>query len=294
MLISRCLIIFVLAALGLGAAPACARSMPIIDTEDATLGSAPIASTRRVHPLVGLDLRNGDFARADYDDDRADLGRLPVHAQLGLAIELSRDTNGEAKSWIFLRSSNGFHAPGRDELSEPRSWYESNNLAALVLTPAKGVRAALVYTIKTSPNAVSDTTHEASLSLSYGGKDALGSLAPTFVMTMRPKGGDGVFMQAGIEPEIRLFSTSDPLKLSLPIAVGVGWKSFYSPRSGDRGFASAGCAVEQTIALSGTRLTARAEALALVRDRRLARLSGPEGEIGTVVPLVTLSLSLAY
>lgn len=111
---------------------ASAQSVPTIDTEDATLGSAKISGDGDLHPQLAFDVRNGDFARGNYDDDRADLDRLPVHAQLGVAIDLSHGSNGEATSWLVLRSSNGFHAPSTGETSTPRIWYESNNLAALV------------------------------------------------------------------------------------------------------------------------------------------------------------------
>ncbi len=274
--------------------PASARTVPTIDTEDATLGSSPVSTDARVHPLFALDLRNGDFARGAYDDDRADLDRLPVHAQIGLAAELTHSGDGAATSWLVLRSSNGFHAPGSAETTSPRAWYESNNLAALVFAPAEGLRAAAVYTIKTSPNGVSETTHEASLSLAYDGKDALGSLSPTIVATTRPKGAGGVYTQAGIEPAIALSSRDASAKLSLPVAVGVGWGGFYGPQTGTRAFVSAGLALEQPFTLGGTRWNARAEAVALIRDDRLAALSGPQGETGSVVPLVTFSVSMAY
>lgn len=275
-------------------ATASAQSVPTIDTEDATLGSADIASSGRVHPQAALDLRNGDYARGAYDDDRADLGRLPVHAQIGVAVDLFRDAAGTATSWLVLRSSNGFHAPRASDSSAPRSWYESNNLAALVFTPAKGLRSAAVYTIKASPNGSSETTHEASLSFAYDGKDAIGTLSPTFVATIRPRGDHGVFTQIGIEPGIALSSADDAPVLSLPIAGGIGWRGFYGTGSGDRGYASGGAAIEQPFTLGTTRWSARAEAVALVRDDRLARASGPEGDTATVVPLVTLSVSMAY
>ena len=284
----------VAAVFALSTGSASAQTIPTIDTEDATLGSATTSSSGRFHPLVAFDIRNGDFARGDYDDDRADLDRLPVHAQIGLVVELTHRLDGEATSWLLLRSSNGFHAPDDGEVTAPRSWYESNNLAALVFTPTKGLRTAAVYTIKTSPNGVSATTHEASLSLAYAGTDAMGALSPTLVATIRPKGNDGVFTQAGIEPGVALSSRQDGPKLSLPLAVGVGWAGFYGVGSGDRRFLSAGLAIKQPFGLGDTHWSAHLAAVALIRDRRLAALSGPDGETATVVPLVTISVSMAY
>ena len=284
----------VAAVFALSTGSASAQTIPTIDTEDATLGSATTSSGGRFHPLIAFDIRNGDFVRGDYDDDRADLGRLPVHAQIGLAVELTHRADGEATSWLLVRSSNGFHAPNDGEITTPRSWYESNNLAALVFTPAKGLRAAAVYTIKTSPNGVSATTHEASLSIAHDGTDVVGALSPTLVATIRPKGDKGVFTQAGIEPGFALSSREDGPKLSLPLAIGVGWAGFYGARSGDRKLLSAGLAIKQPFALGDMRWSARLAAVALIRDSRLAALSGPNGETGTVVPLVTMSVSIAY
>lgn len=275
-------------------APASARDVPVIDTEDATLGSTTVTSSGRLHPIFAFDLRNGDFARGNYDDDRADLERLPVHAQIGLAVELRRNGKDAADTWLVLRSSNGFHASSADETTSPRAWYESNTLAALVFTPAPGLRTAAVYTIKTSPNGVSSTTHEASLSAAYDGKDMFGRVSPTFVATIRPKGDHGLFTQIGIEPAFELTARDDATQISLPLAIGVGWNGFYGPGTRDRGFASAGLALQQPFSIGATHWSARIEGLALIRDDRLAALSGPDGETDTVVPLVTVSVSLAY
>lgn len=286
------LLSFFTGALATTAAPA--QSIPAIDTEDATLGSETVGSSARVHPSLAFDVRNGDFARGNYDDDAADLDRVPVHIQVGMAVELGRDATGAATGWFVLRSSNGIHTPGAAERTGPRGWYESNNLAALVFTPAPGLRAAAVYTIKASPNGVAATTHEASASLAYDGDDAIGGLSPTLVATVRPKGDNGVYTQAGIAPGFDLGTGQDAASLSLPIAIGVGWGGFYAGGSGNRVFGSIGAAVEHPFAVGDTRWAARAEVLALIRDDRLAALSGPDGETDTVVPLVTLSLSMAY
>lgn len=276
-----------------GGTAASAQTAPTIDTEDATLGSADTASNGRLHPMLGFDLRNGDFARGDYDDDPTDLARLPLHVQIGVAVDLLHDPTGKADGWLVLRTSNGFHAPIAGQRMSPRGWYESNTLAAIVVTPAQGLRTAAVYTIKTSPNGVSATTHEASLSLAYDGNDAIGALAPTFAVTIRPKGNHGIFTLAGAELSFALSGDERGTKLSLPLAVGIGWKDFYGEGSGTRKYMSAGAAFEQPFML-GTQWTARIEAIALLRDGKLALLSGPEGETNRLVPLVTLSVSLAY
>ncbi|HEX8445951.1 MAG TPA: hypothetical protein VF649_04985 [Sphingomonas sp.] len=291
-LFGRAVLIAIIAAPAF--APAAAQDVPMIDTEDATLGSADIRSVGRLHPQVALDLRNGDFARGTYDDDRADLGRLPIHAQIGVAIALNGNAADPADSWLVLRSSNGFHAPDAGETTAPRSWYESNTLAALVLTPSRGLRTAAVYTIKTSPNGVSAATHEASLSIAYAGDDGIGTLSPTFAATIRPKGGHGLFTQLGFEPGFDLSQRDDATRFSVPIVAGIGWHGFYGAGSRNRTYASAGAALEHPFTVGATRWSARAEALAVIRDARLAALSGPDGETARVVPLVTISVAVAY
>ena len=270
------------------AAAAAGAQVPTVDTEDATIGS-DTAGAGRFHLSAGLDARNGDFARGSYDDDRADLDRLPVHLQLGAALDLWRRDGGDPGGWFLLRTSNGFHTPRLAERTAPRGWYESNTLAALVLAPSKALRTAVIYTVKASPNGIAGTTHEASLSLAHD--DAL---SPTFVVTMRPKGDGGVYTQAGAEPAVSLGEGDGAAKLSLPLALGIGWHGFYGAGSGDRVFASAGAALVKPFRLGATPGTIRWEALALHRDRRLARLSGPDGETARIVPLVTWSVSLAY
>lgn len=274
--------------------PATAQTVPSIDTEDATLGSQRASSSGRIHPSFGIDVRNGDFARGNYDDDAANLDRLPVHVQLGIAADLHHDADGRADTWFVARSSNGFHSPSNDETTAPRAWYESNNLVALVATVGRGLRAAAVYTVKTNPNGVSSTTHEASMSFAYETKRGLGALNPTFVATVRPKGAHGIYTQAGIEPSLSLGSDEQAPKVSFPAAIGVGWGGFYNVGSGNRLYGNAGLGISKPFKIGATRWSTRAQLLALIRDDRLRRLSGPEGETSTVVPLGTLALSLAY
>ncbi|WP_375420850.1 hypothetical protein [uncultured Sphingomonas sp.] len=274
-------------------ATASAQEVPTIDTEDASLGSASVGSGR-VHPSVGLNVRNGDFARGNYDDDAADLDRLPVHLQLGFAAELHRNAADEADVYLVFNSSNGVHAPVSAERASPRAWYESNNALAVVVTPAENFQTGIVYTIKTSPNGVSSSTHELSLTSALGGGAALGSLSPTAVVTWRPKGGRGLFTQIGIEPAIDLTRQDDGPALSFPALAGVGWDDFYDAGSGNAPYGSIGAAYSHPIEMAGAKWQFRAEALAVVRSDRLRRLGGPDAEHGTVVPLATISLRIAY
>jgi hypothetical protein len=269
-----------------------ARTVPTIDTEDADLGSQEVAAGR-FHPILGFDVRNGDFARGSYDDDAASLDRVPVHAQLGFGWELHRGATGDADAWLVGTSSNGFHSPASYETASPRAWYESNNLLGVVVQPAKGLRAGAAYTIKTSPNGVSATTHEASLTFAYEGKHGLGMLHPSFAATVRPKGGHGVFTQIGIEPGFALSAGENAAQLSVPLRFGVGWRGFYEAGTGDVTYGSAGLALSKPVSLGATRWRLHAEALAVVRDGTLRRLGGADAETSAVVPLVTVGAALA-
>jgi hypothetical protein len=275
------------------ASPAISQQVPTIDTEDATLGSASVGRGR-VHPLIALDVRNGDFARGNYDDDAADLNRLPVHLQLGFSAELHRNAEGEADVFLVFNSSNGIHAPVSAERAPPRAWYESNNAVALVASPLRDLRTGIVYAVKTSPNSVSATTHELSLTGSFGGNSALGTLSPTAVVTWRPKGGRGLFTQIGIEPSIALTGQDDGPAISFPVLAGMGWADFYEAGSGGAPYGSMGAAYSHPFDAAGARWQFRAEALGVVRSDRLRHLGSAGAEHSTVVPVATVSLRLAY
>ena len=272
------------------AAPAMAGEVPTLDTEEATLGAAK-AGDGRWHPLLGVDLRNGDFARGNYDDDPASLDRLPAHLRLGLAIDLDRGHDGAPDRWLVLTSNNGFHSPSAAEPGNPRFWYESNNLAAFVATLAPGLRGALVYTVKTSPNGVSGVSNEASLSFRYSRAAGFGALHPTFAVTLHPVQGRGQYTLFGIAPSHALGASG--FELGLKAGLGIGWGGFYQAGSGNRVFGDAGLSLSHPVRLGRTTFMLRAEALALVRDDRLRALSAPYGETGTVVPLATIGLSWA-
>ena len=275
------------------AANADARSVPSIESEDASLGSVDVSeASGRFHPQLGLDVRNGDFSRGNYDDDAANLDRIPLHAQVGFALDLHQAAGGSTDAWLVFSSSNGFHTPSSDERVSPRRWYESNNLLGLVVSPTEGLRVGFVYTVKTSPNDVAATTQEASLALAYQADSGLGAWRPGLAVTTRTQGDGGLYTQGSLEPGLDL--SPNGLRLSFPSALGVGWNGFYGPDSGDRLYARTGLALEQPFRWGETRWSARAEALALYRDGALRELSGPDGETDGVVPQVTLSLSMAY
>jgi hypothetical protein len=268
------------------------REAPISDTEDAGLNSVDV-DRGRLHPVLGLDLRNGDFVRGSYDDDGANLDTIAVHVQVGLVFELARKPDGNSTAWLMLRSSNGFHAPSIDGRTIPRAWYESNNLFGLAAGLAPGMTGALTYTLKASPNGVSATSHELSAALALTRRRGLGALKPGLVVSWRPKGTSGLYTQVTMEPGWTLGQADNAPELSIPVVFGAGWKGFYGFGTGNRVYGSAGLALQTPLKIGGGHWSARIEALALVRDNRLRVLGGPRAEHGVVQPYVTVALSYA-
>ncbi|MDY0958566.1 hypothetical protein SOM26_07695 [Sphingomonas sp. CFBP8993] len=275
------------------ATPAWSQSVPLVDTEDATLSSVSVGKGT-VHPILTLDVRNGDYARAVYDADGPGLNRVPVHVAIGLAVVLDRDAGGRGRWFLTAQSSNGFHGPSVEERAVPRAFYESNNIAALAWRPVEGLTAALAYTVKTSPNGIDPTTQEASVSVAWAGKDVLGELGPNVAITRRTQGDGGVFTLASLSPSQALGKGEGAAKLSLPLALGMGWDGFYGPGSGDRAYGSVGMALSQPLRLGGAKATLRAEMLALIRDGALAAAEAPAATTDRVVPLATLSLRMGW
>ncbi|KQO52864.1 hypothetical protein [Sphingomonas sp. Leaf257] len=277
------------------AGPARAQSIPFADTEDATLSEIDVKDGgRNWHPVVTLDIRNGDYARGALDDDDAALDRVPVHVAFGGALVLRRGRDGSGDLFVIGQSSNGFHAPRADERVAPRAWYESNNLLGLAWRPADGLTTAATYTIKTSPNGVASTTHEASLSILYTADRGLGRLKPRAAITRRTQGEGGLYTIAGISPSFTLSGREEGPSLSVPVLVGVGWNGFYAEGSGTRVYGSGGLSMAYPIKLGGSAATLQADILALVRDDRLRRLDAPGGTTAAVVPHATISLMLAW
>lgn len=276
-------------------APAGAQTIPFADTEDATLSEIDVGSGN-IHPVVSIDLRNGDYARGAYDDDNADLGRVPFHFSVGGAVVLRRQEGGEGEGTLFLigQSSNGFHAPRLNERARPRSWYESNNLLGIAWRPVKGVSAAATYTIKTSPNAIATTSHEASLTFLYTADDRVGRLKPRLAVTRRTRGNGGFYTIGGIAPSFELSKRENGPTLGLPLTVGIGWDGFYAADSGTRAYGSGGISLSQPVSLGGAKATLQAEVLALVRDNQLRRLDAPSGTTATLIPYATVSLAMAW
>lgn len=280
------------AAAMVAATPALAQSIPYADTEDATLSEIDVGNGD-LHPIVSVDLRNGDYARGALDDDNAGLGRVPLHVALGGAAVIHRRADGRANLFVMGQSSNGFHAPADDERARPRAWYESNNLVGLAWRPVEGLNAAVTYTIKTSPNGVAPKSHEASVTLLYTADSSFGRLKPRAAVTRRTRGEGGFYTMAGIMPSFDLSERERGPSVSLPVTIGVGWRGFYAADSGNRLFGSAGVSLAQPVRLGQANATLQAEVLALLRDDRLRRLDAPGGTTATIVPYATVSFSVA-
>lgn len=274
------------------ATPGFAQSVPFADTEDATLSEIEVDSGD-LHPIVSVDLRNGDYARGALDDDNAGLGRVPVHIALGGAAVIQRRADGRANVFLIVQSANGFHSPAADERARPRGWYESNNLVGLAWRPAEGLNAAAAYTIKTSPNGVAPTTHEASLSILYTADNGVGRLKPRAAVTRRTRGEGGFYTIAGIAPSFDLTEREGSPSVSVPLTIGMGWHDFYAAESGDRLYGSAGVSLAYPVRLGQANATMQAEILALLRDDRLRRLDAPGGTTATIVPYATVTFSMA-
>ncbi len=282
------------AAIGGGdATPGAAQTIPFLDTEDATLSEIDVGEGD-IHPTVSFDVRNGDYARGAYDDDDAGLGRVPVHVAIGGAAVLKRRADGQGILFLVGQSSNGFHAPRADETTRPRRWYESNTIIGLAWRPIDGLSAAAAYAVKASPNGVASTSHEASLSVLYTGKDMVGSLAPRLAVTRRTKGEGGFYTIIGIAPAFPMTRREDGPTATVPVSLGGGWRSFYATGSGDRVYGSAGVAIAQPLKIGRAKASLQGEILALARDSRLRRLDAPAGTTAAVVPLATVSIVAAW
>lgn len=285
-------VLFLIAALT-GATAAPAQTVPFADTEDATLARIDVDDAK-VHPILSVDGRNGDYARGAYDDDDAGPGRIPVHLAVGGVVVLHRDAARRGTVFLMAQSSNGFHAPRRDERAGPRAWYESNNLIGLAWRPADGVDAAVTYAIKTSPNGVAPTSHEASLTFLHATDGGIGRLRPRVAITRRTKGEGGVYTILGIAPSVALSDGEDATTLGLPVTVGIGWHGFYAAGSGDRIYGSGGVTLDRPLRLGGIRATLQAAMLGLIRDDRLRRLDSPGGTTASIVPHATLSVAFVW
>ena len=210
--------------LACGSAPAWAEDIPTIDA-DGQLGSASVGDGP-IHAVVDFNLQNGDFSRGKYDDDAANLDRLPFAVGVTLAAELHKNASGKPNLWIEASSSNGFHSPIAIEQASPRAWYDNNNLVGLLYKPSKAVTAALTYAIKTSPNGVSPTSNELTTAFGYQTDSGIGWLRPSAAISVHTEGGTGVYTLFGVEPTFDLSLGDSAPTLSIPTRFGIGWIDF--------------------------------------------------------------------
>lgn len=266
--------------------------MPLLDTDDSSLGQTAVTAGR-IHPLGQLGVGNGDFTRGAYDGDPADLNRLPVQTLLAIGAELRHAADGTPTLWLEGVTTNNFHAPHAADPTSPRIWYDNNNLLGLIAQLSPRLRGALTYVIKTTPNGFSSTIHEANASVQFAGNGLLGAIKPGAVVTVHPYGGHGVYSQIGVTPAWHLRGGSDGPTLSFPLKAGIGWSGFYGTGTGDATYGAAGLAYVHPVRLGRVKAAFHAQAAALIRSRAVARLGNDEADHGTVVPLASIGFSVA-
>lgn len=270
---------------------ASAQTMPTIDS-DAHLATASVGDGS-LHGVLDLSLQNGDFSRGAYDDDAANLHRLPAAAALTLGVDLHHDATGATDLWLEAASSNGFHSPIALEQTSPRAWYESNNLVALAYKPDKSVTAVIAYVVKTSPNGASPTTNEVSGAIGYQTDTGIGWLRPSVAVSAHAKGGTGVYTLFSIEPTIDLTADTNGPTLAIPARFGIGWGGFYKPGTGTATYGSVGLAYAYPFKLGSAHLKLHAQMLALIRDDTVRNIVEADSERSRVVPLGTLGFSVS-
>jgi hypothetical protein len=74
---------------------ALAQKMPTIDP-DGQLSAASVGQGR-LHAVIDFNLQNGDFSRGKYDDDAANLDRLPFAVGVTLGWQLHKNAEGQAR-----------------------------------------------------------------------------------------------------------------------------------------------------------------------------------------------------
>ncbi|MGJ3627975.1 hypothetical protein AB5I41_15045 [Sphingomonas sp. MMS24-JH45] len=239
-------------------AAAGAQSVPTIDTEDASLGSVEVGSGD-FHPILGVDVRNGDFARGGYDDDAANLDRVPVR-QLGLRLDTAPRRGPGKGGYGWWGPAPAGSAPVPAERTRPRGWYESNNVVGLVGKVGDDGTLGMAYTIKTIPTASPAPRTKRALpprSTESGGPRR----APP------PCGRDGA--DEGARRPLRpgrdradypLSPGGDAPSVDLPVLVGVGWNDFYDAGTGTVAYGSAGLGYSHPFVMGRQHWRLRAEA----------------------------------
>lgn len=278
-------------ALGLPGA-AVAQKMPTIDA-DGHLSNATVGNGT-FHAIIDLNLQNGDFSRGKYDDDAANLDRLPVGVGVTFGWQLHKNAAGTPDLWFEAGSANGFHSPIAIERDSPRAWYDNNNVLALLYKPSKAWTAAVSYAIKTSPNGVSPVSNELTTAFGYQTKAGLGMLRPSLAISFHTEGGSGVYSLFSIDPTFDLAARDDAPTISIPARFGIGWDDFYGAGTGTATYGSVGLAYAHPFKIGPAHMKFRAQALALIRDATVRRLGKADAEHSTVVPLVTLGVTMAY
>ena len=144
---------------------------------------------------------------------------------LEASIQLGDHVSVTSGLWNSLHSG----PTGGDGDGDPAIWYETDYYASLGVSFAEAWSADLTYTAYMSPNQTFGTVKELALGLSYD--DGLLGPYATFAFELDGQadgggeGGEGVYLELGVEPAIDLGES--PASLSFPVTLGLSMNDYY-------------------------------------------------------------------
>jgi len=145
-------------------------------------------------------------------------------------------------------------------------WYESDLYVGLAFAFAGGLTVGTTYTYYSSPNGSFGGVDELAFSLAwddgalYGDASRFGGFQPGLTVAVELDGAafgdrEGVYGELGIEPSYALIQGgSVPLKLSLPVALGLSLSRYFEAEEEDTfGYVSAGLVATAELAFLDSR-----------------------------------------
>jgi hypothetical protein len=231
----------------------------------------PAAAPRRLSTRVSAAYTTAYVSRGRVLEDRGGIAQpdlevgLALHEGTGLLEKLS----AFGGLWASLHGDDRFAAPG----SSTRAWYEFDSYAGVSAAFAGGLTSTLSYWSIVSPSDAFRNFQYVELKVGYDDGPHWGtsggfSISPSakLIVPVHNTAGTGTrkgqYLELGVAPGYTLAAGSAyPVRLSVPVAVGLGFDGFYAKdadgvapyapgASESFGFASAGLAASVPLAFA--------------------------------------------
>lgn len=293
--------VLIAAALGFQAASAAEDASKEVLTTDSlgTISSFERIKPEKIHLQGSIGAISADYSRGRYDGIKEDPRYWGGAVSVSIIAEILRDRPGMVSDlYLNVGIENTFAETDLfPDSRSPKTWYESNPNAGLVMRAGKDWQFGITFGAFTSPNGQFGSSREIAFTGRYQGAALfMDKLNPQVKIAVPVSDGKGVYAELSVDPGFKPFSDSR-FQINLPVVFGMGIDDYYGADKSTPVYGSLGLVGSMPLKIVPSDYGAwsvKAGAFLLVRETALTKARKPLDDADNTVIYGSASLVFVF